>query len=195
MGVGRQTATLYVVSSAVAVFACLGFAANKSLGFYFRDFQDDGNTRFVYTPDARGAWEYLETLGHPYVYFYNQRGSLNYETRIVLAPHIAGGEDRSREFTTEDKTLPLRYDLKLSARQIQPISVEPTGVVFVFLGTYLNDVDKVKEKYPGGISHDKFNEHYQIYDFRAYYLPPDVLAKYAAEESVTYEVAQTAVQQ
>jgi 4-amino-4-deoxy-L-arabinose transferase-like glycosyltransferase len=168
----------------VLVFASVGYAANSSLHFYFGDFQEDSNTRFVYSPEVRAAWEYLEAQGHPYVYYWNQRGSLNYETRLVLAPDIAGGEDRSIQFTTEDKTQPVRYDLKPSDRIVQPLKQEPDGAVFLFLGNYLNDIDKVMAKYPGGQLTEKYNDHWKVYDFRAYYLPADLYQKYLRDEGV-----------
>lgn len=177
---------LWVFAPVIAlVFGSVGYAANSSLHFYFGAFQEDSNTRFVYSPEVRAAWEYLETRGHPYVYYYNQRASLNYETRLVLAPDIAGGEDRSSQFTTEDKTAPIRYDLKPSQRIIQPLTREPDGAVFLFIGAYVNDVEKVMEKYPGGELTQKYNDHWKVWDFRAYYLPKDLFDTYLRNEGVT----------
>ena len=138
----------------------------------------------------RAAWEYLETRSHPYVYYWYQRATLNYETRVVLAPNIAGGEDRSLQFTTEDKTQPVRYDLKPSVRPAQPLTREPDGAVFLFIGAYLNDIDKIMEKYPGGELTQKYNDHWKVYDFRAYYLPKALFDEYLRKEGVEFPPVQ-----
>jgi hypothetical protein len=123
------------------------------------------------------------------VYYWNQRGSLNYETRLVLAPDIAGGEDRSKEFTTEDKAAPMRFDLAPQAKPIQPLTQPFDGAAFVFVGTYANDpsyIQDVMKRYPGGELVQRRNEHWHTWDMRAYYLPRELFERYARQESVTF---------
>jgi hypothetical protein len=182
----------WAAAAAVIITVCLGYIGQQTLWFYFGgDFQNSEQTRFVYAPEARAALEYIDTLDDPYVYFFDNRRSINYETRFVLAPDIAGGEDRSKEFTTEERAVP-RIDLKLSERTAQPITKPVRGAVFVFVNTYttIPQVAEVAERYPGGVFVERYNEHWERYDFRAYYLPPDLLYKYATAESVTYKVAE-----
>lgn len=186
----RQRWWLYAPALAL-IFGTVGYGSYQSLNFYFGAFQQDSNTRFVFSPEVRAAWEYLDTRSHPYVYYWYQRATLNYETRVVLAPNIAGGEDRSLQFTTEDKTQPVRYDLKPSVRPAQPLTREPDGAVFLFIGAYLNDIDKIMEKYPGGQLTQKYNDHWKVYDFRAYYLPKALFDEYLRKEGVEFPPVQS----
>jgi hypothetical protein len=39
-------------------------------------------------------------------------------------------------------------------------------------------------KYPGGQLTEKYNDHWKVYDFRAYYLPADLYQKYLRDEGV-----------
>ncbi len=173
--------------SIALVIACIAWPGFDALRFYFGgDLQNNSNTRFVFRPEQREAWEYLDGLGHPYVYLYANLVSLHYEARRVLAPDIAGGEDRSMEFTSEDKTSPLRYDLKPSVKPSDPDTGQPDGAVFLFLGSYVDGAEEASSKYPGGALGGVYNERLKLWDYRAYYLPQELLRMYEQQESITY---------
>jgi hypothetical protein len=69
-----------------------------------------------------------------------------------------------------------------------PARREPEGVVFMFLGKYVPQLEAVKQKYPGGEEAGYFDERLQVWDFRAYYVPPDLLESYARQEGFSYPV-------
>jgi len=66
--------------------------------------------------------------------------------------------------------------------------LEPGGAVFVFLDDYADGgaVGEVMARYPGGVLAERYSERYQTYDFRAYYLPGDLLESYSRAEGVSY---------
>lgn len=104
---------------------------------YFGPVQDTATMKFVYPYQVDAASRFIAGLPRgTYVYFYSERWSFDYETRRFLAPD-AIGEDRSREFNPQ----PGEPDFSLAGR---------SKVAFVFLGTYLDDADRVRELYPGG---------------------------------------------
>jgi 4-amino-4-deoxy-L-arabinose transferase-like glycosyltransferase len=72
--------------------------AGRNVYTYFGPWADSYWFPWVYTQQISAASEYINDLPQrPYVYFYSQRWSFNYETRQFLAPEVQG-EDRSREF-------------------------------------------------------------------------------------------------
>lgn len=160
-----------------------------NISYYFRDYGDTSNARFVFFPEMREASEYLDAHGHPYVYFYNDRASLGHESRRVLAPDIAGGEERSTEFGPKGYTL--RYDLKPEETPSFAAKREPDGAVFLFMGKYVKDADEVAHRYPGGQMSEVDTERLHVVDYRAYYLPPDLLELYTAREHVEIPVKST----
>jgi hypothetical protein len=185
----ERQARLWGIAAALLCAATIGYAANQSLSFYFGGtFQDDANTRFVFAPEARRAWEYIDTLEDPWVYFYDTRRSILYETRGALDTDLAGAEDRSLEFAPEGERTKLRFDLQPSEKVAEAASVKPRSAVFVFLNSYTAEpnIQEVIRRYPGGVLVEHRYEKLGFYDFRAYYLPPDLLDSYARQESVSY---------
>lgn len=189
---GRQHRAVAAAVAALIALA-VGLQARQHLDFYVNDFPHDNAMRFVFFPELRDASEYMDGLGHPYVYWYGDRASLGHETRRALAPDIAGGEDRSTEFSPErDAGAPLpRYDLKPGALPSFPAKRAPQGAVFVFTGRYTLDghLEAAIKRYPGGEVSGEYDDRYQIWSFRAYYLPPDLLDSYARRDSVTFSIA------
>jgi 4-amino-4-deoxy-L-arabinose transferase-like glycosyltransferase len=181
----RRAVVMFV--AAVIVWGSIGWIGYKTLDFYFGgDFENTPNTRFVFNPDTAAAWEYLDGKGHPYVYYWNSRSSINYETRVALAPDIAGGEDRSKEFSKDRNgdPLPVRFDLQFAEAPAVPLRREPDGAVFLFMNPYTSNIETIMAKYPGGEVTAKRDERLGIYDFRAYYLPKDLWNDYLQKESV-----------
>jgi len=179
------------VAALALIAATLGTISVQGLRFYFDEYPDSNAVRFVFYPELRRASEYIDTLGHPYVYWYNGRAPLGHETRRVLADEIAGGEDRALEWTKAADNEHLRYDLKPEDQVGFPATRQPDGAVFVFMESYANDsddADTVARKYPGGVLTGFFNEKLNRWEFRAYYLPGDLLDSYARQESVTYPI-------
>ncbi|MHB8375446.1 MAG: ArnT family glycosyltransferase [Dehalococcoidia bacterium] len=174
------------VAGVGVVVVILAAVSYHNLSYYFRDYNNTSLARFVFYPEMREASEYLDAHGHPYVYMYSDRASLGHESRRVLAPNIAGGEDRSTEFAPGPYTL--RYDLAPEARPAFPATRQPDGVVFLFLGKYVNDAEKVAQRYPGGIMSETDTPRLHVVDFRAYYLPANLLEYYARQEGVTIPV-------
>ncbi len=156
--------------------------------FYFREFPEQPSTKFVFNPEAREAFEYIDSLGAPYVYYYNNRISLSYETREVLAPDFAGGENRSMEFTGDADRTNIRFDLAQSENPVFPAAREPDGAVFVFVGGYVEYLETMQRRYPGGQVSERYNEVFQQWDYRGYYLPAELLDSYLRTEAVEYKV-------
>ncbi len=109
---------------------------------YFGPVQDTEDVKYVYPYQFDAASRYMNDLPHgTYVYLYSDRWSFDYETRRFLAPN-AKGEDRSFEF----RELPAGG----SAAPLNPVIGRAKPVVFVFLGPYLDGIDEVMKRYPGG---------------------------------------------
>ena len=104
---------------------------------YFGPVQRTDTMRFVYPYQLDAASRFIAGLPPgTYIYFFSDRWRFDYETRRFLAPQ-ATGEDRSKKFGATSPDDAYRIDT--------------TGdVAFVFLGTYVDDVDKVREQHPGG---------------------------------------------
>ncbi len=183
--VDRRPVAVRAGALAVIVLA-LGAISYRNLTFYFRDYPHTSTARFVFFPEMREASEYLDGLGHPYVYMYSERASLGHESRRVLAPHIAGGEERSAEFGHDGKNV--RFDLRPDANPSFPATVAPDGAFFLFMGRYTKDLETVEAKYPGGAVSEAYSERYKTYDYRAYYLPANLLDYYSRQEHVIIPV-------
>ena len=174
------------VAGVGVVVTVLAVISYHNLSYYFRDYNNTSLERFVFYPEMREASAYLDAHGHPYVYMYSVRASLGLESRQVLAPRIAGGEDRSTQFNPSTYTL--RYDLAPEPRPAFPATRQPDGAVFLFLESYVNDAEKVARLYPGGVMSEVTTPRLHEVDFRAYYLPADLLAKYSLRDGVTIPV-------
>ena len=174
---------------AALVLLLIAVAGYDQTRFYFQDYDEDSHVTFVFNPAAREAFEYIDSLGSPYVYYYNFRISVAYETQKVLAPDLAGGEDRSLEFTADGDRTAIRLDLAQSQRPIIPARREPDGAVFVFIGEkYFPYLDTVRKRYPGGVVHERYDSELRRGLYRAYYLPADLLDSYLRAEGVDYDV-------
>ncbi|MPZ47847.1 MAG: hypothetical protein GEU75_00755 [Dehalococcoidia bacterium] len=118
-----------------AVPLVLLFVAFSNGRAYFVDWADSYWFPWVYTRQISEGSEYVESLpGEPYVYFYSQRWSFNYETRQYLAPD-AQGEDRSREFGR-------RQGFEGIARS--------RDAVVLLLPPYTEAFEELRQLYPGG---------------------------------------------
>ncbi len=180
-------------SGALGLIAVVLFVHTyHGLRFYFHTYPDSANERFVFYPEMREASEYIDSIGHPYVYWYNERAYLGHESRRVLAPDIAGGEERA--YPGSPTTAPPRLDLVPQPSPSFPATRKPDGAVFVFFGAYEPLLEQVQAKYPAveGLSPPKvssyFSEQYKVDDYRAYYLPQDLLDYYASKESIKYPI-------
>ena len=60
--------------------------------------------------------------------------------------------------------------------------------MWVFFGGYEPLLDQVAQRYPGGVVSQSFTDQYNIYDYKAYYLPNDLLELYSRQESISYPV-------
>jgi 4-amino-4-deoxy-L-arabinose transferase-like glycosyltransferase len=192
LGVAWEWADRQHLVLRAAALALVGLAlAMVSVGglrFYYADYGDTQVARFVFYPELRRASEYVGTLGHPYVYWYNSRAPLGHETRRVLASNMAGGEDRATQWTKAEDRDVVRYDLRPEALVGFPATREPDGAVFVFMDAYVDGFDIVAQKYPGGVEAGRWDAKLGRWDYRAYYLPADLLQFYARQESISYPV-------
>jgi hypothetical protein len=180
----RLAVRIAVVALIAATIGTMGY---QNLKFYFRDMPDSQTTRFVFFPEMRQGAEYVATLGHPYLYMYSERATVGHESRRVLADNIAGAEDRGEEWTRE----PPRFDLQPQQTPAIPPTVQPDGAVFLFMSKYGQTTEylqQVMDRYPGGEVSERFDEQYQVWNYRAYYLPADLLDLYSRQESVAYPV-------
>ena len=126
---GRRFA--YVTAVAALLVTCLVIAQNLSL--YFRDFADAGAQELILGKPIADAANFLDEQDEDYyVYFFSNIWSVNYATREYLAPDVRG-EDRSHEFG--------EFSFAVDPARGRPL--------FVFLGTYLDEIETVREMYPG----------------------------------------------
>jgi 4-amino-4-deoxy-L-arabinose transferase-like glycosyltransferase len=131
-------------------------AAVKTTRDYLGPVQDSFVVRFIYPYQLDAASTYIDGLPPgTEVYFYSDRWSFDYETRLFLAPS-ARGIDRSIEFGRSAD----RQDFSAD---------RSTDVAFVFLGTYLADFDTAVLAHPGGVETSAEREGELLY--RAYFLP------------------------
>jgi 4-amino-4-deoxy-L-arabinose transferase-like glycosyltransferase len=112
----------------------IAFVAYTSVQAYFGTWSKSSEFRWVYSQEVSSASEYLESLpGNPYVYFYSERWSFNFETRKYLAPQVRG-EDRSKQFGQQQG-----YDIDRSRDS-----------VLLLLPPYIDDRDLLRTMYPEG---------------------------------------------
>lgn len=182
------------VAAGAGVAAVLVFAGASSVRWYFDEYPHQPATRFTFFPEMRLASEYIDSLGHPYVYFYSDRASIGHESRQVLAPDIAGGEDRSEQFTRDVPKL-ARYDLAPQSNPAYPVTRQPDGAVFLLMNAYAIEerkeyaLDDIQARYPGGQIRMVTNPEWNSVEYIAYYLPRDLLESYASKESVEFKPA------
>jgi hypothetical protein len=192
MGVAWEWASRQRLVIHAAVFALvavtIGVAGYQHVEYYFRDYEKEPSARFVFNPDAREMFEYVDSLGHPYVYFYNNRISVGYETS-VLAPNMAGGEDRATQFVQPEEGDMPRIDLRPAETVAVPARQRPDGAVFVLDGAYAPLLDAIERRYPGGKVTSNYDERLGNYIFIGYHLPERLLREFMAQESFTYPVA------
>jgi 4-amino-4-deoxy-L-arabinose transferase-like glycosyltransferase len=121
---------------------------------YFGELGSSDLAKWVYAEQLAEASKYIDSLPeHPYVYFYSQRWSINYETRQYLAPN-AKGEDRSKEFGA----------FSLGADRSRDL-------LYVFIPPYTENLEIVQALYPGGETHIAHNKDGELL-FAAYRLRP-----------------------
>jgi 4-amino-4-deoxy-L-arabinose transferase-like glycosyltransferase len=146
--------------AAAAVAAIMLYVGVTDVRQYFDAMQHDPDVMSVYPFEDDAASKYIATLPPgTLVYFYSYRWSFDYETRRFLAPHAAG-IDRSREFggIPEGEEVPLGADRARAS-------------AFVFLEPYMDLLDEVVRRYPGGTITE--GRRGGALTFRAYYLPPE----------------------
>jgi 4-amino-4-deoxy-L-arabinose transferase-like glycosyltransferase len=122
---------------------------------YFEKTAESSAMRSVFPVEITRASEYVAELpGEPYVYFFSDRWSYNYETRRYLASGL-DGEDRSQKFGK-------RQDFDFDRRR---------DSVVVLLAPYLGRLEALKQMHPNGV------EYHGRYDdrtiFIGYYLPAE----------------------
>ncbi len=151
----------FAVPAVIAV--ALAFTVVHNVYDYFGPAQDTEAVRFVYPYQEDAAAHYIAGLpASTLIYFYSDRWSVNYETRLFIAPN-AEGVDRSREFRNfpfADDGAPLNFDADRTR-----------DVAFVFLGDYLDNIDDVTRLYRTGTltEGDRGDET----TFRAYFVPAE----------------------
>ena len=127
---GVRFATAGAAAFAVAV------VAGVTVHDYFWTLRKDPFVREIYFSQMTTASTYIRHLPPgTYVYFYDERASINLETRQFLAPD-AKGEDRSREFSPYDASIE-------GIDRSRPVS-------FVLMGAYTPLIDAIAMRYPGG---------------------------------------------
>lgn len=125
---GRQVALTGVIAALLASLAWNSW-------YYFGEFPHQDTTRWVFVGDLVGALATADRFNPPgTIYFYAGRWSYNYETRLFLYPDTPG-VDRSKEFGV--------FSL---ARE------HPGPVTYVLLPPYVQELDRLKEMYPGGVA-------------------------------------------
>ena len=128
---------------------------------YFGPVQDDPEFQYIYPYQMDAASHYMAGLPPgTTVYFYSSHWSINYETRRFIAPAVRG-VDRSREFRESSRVI-TEAALVLDASLNQ-------NVAFVFLDAYVDELDPVVARYPGGTVTESDRDSETLY--RAYYLP------------------------
>jgi 4-amino-4-deoxy-L-arabinose transferase-like glycosyltransferase len=103
--------------------------------FYFAFISSSETTRFAYAHELSQVCAYVRSLEDPkpYVYFFSDSWSWDYEARLFQLPGVEG-EDRSHKFGT--------FGLRLSQGH--------NRVLFLFMEPYQGQVLVAQSLYPGG---------------------------------------------
>ena len=118
----------------VALFSCVGLAVMTSVAGSAAPLRESQSARWVFGQEMTDAARFMSTLpSTSHVYFYSARWPVNSETRRFLAPRVSA-EDRSAEFGH------LSFDVDLTKGT----------PVFVLLGEYQNQLEEIRDLYPGG---------------------------------------------
>lgn len=142
--------------AAVVLLGVIGGVAGINLGHYFGTYDDDYEARFYLAADLADASHFMARLPKDsYVLFYDDRHAFPYETRIFIAPDVAG-EDRSKEYGEN-------YSLDPSYRAGE--------VVYIFLGAYVDRLREVMQRYPGGVAYSLVDKGSRETRFASYVLP------------------------
>ncbi len=159
-GRGRQARGLLRNGCFALVLLVPGIVGVRTTYAYFNSVQNSDAVRSIFPYQLDAACRYMQELpASTQVYFYSERWSFDYETRRFLVPAIRG-TDRSRRF--RDTQEPRDAPLDLTADRGR-------DVAFVFLAPYVDEVGKVRERYPGGLETEARRGAEILY--RAYYLP------------------------
>jgi hypothetical protein len=136
------------------VIGLLSIISIINLTTYLRDMMPACTTHWVYADEITQASEYVAGLpGKPYVYFFSNRLSFNYETRRYLASDVSG-EDRSLEFGP--KPMNLDFDTTMPA-------------IVLLLPPYQNLLPTIQHAFPGETAYSKQDGAVPV--FTAYRLP------------------------
>jgi 4-amino-4-deoxy-L-arabinose transferase-like glycosyltransferase len=128
----RQGRRLTYLTATAAIFIT-GVVVVQNLSLYFRDFAEPEAQAVILGQPIADAAKFLNEIGDGYyVYFFSDAWSVSYATREYLAPGVRG-EDRSHEFG--------EFGFAVDPARGRPL--------FVFLGIYLDEIDMVRELYPG----------------------------------------------
>ncbi len=149
----KRLSAVWRRASYVGVALVLAAICYLNFSFYFGEYRDTDLARFTFGYELADASRYLNDLpGDPYVYFYSDRWSFDYETRRYLAPDREG-EDRSDVFGTFSLTRDRDGE-----------------VVYLFFAPYLDRIDEVERLYPGGTRYESLSSDGAV-EFSAYVLP------------------------
>ena len=123
---GHTVALFGVAAGLIAVMAW-------NTWYYFGDFTHNQDVRWVFADDLVDSFEVAHGFNKPgTIYFYSDRWSYNYETRLFLYPDSLG-VDRSRKFGL--------FSLA---------KLDPGPVTYVLLPPYDQELDGLRETYPDG---------------------------------------------
>lgn len=129
----RRERRIVAYGAATLAAFLVSIVVYQNLHLYFREFAAPDIQRAILGVPVADASKYLDGLpDDTYVYFYSNTWSIDYATRQFLAPDIQG-EDRSDRFG--------EFSFDIDPGKGRPI--------FVFLGDYLDEVDTVRNLFPG----------------------------------------------
>ena len=130
---GRSLGSLGHTVALVGVAAGLVAVMAWNTSYYFGDFTHNEDVRWVFADDLVDSVEVAHGFNRPgTIYFYSDRWSYSYETRLFLYPDSLG-VDRSR-----------RFGLFSLAK------LDPGPATYVLLPPYDDALDGLRETYPDG---------------------------------------------